>query len=74
MGWQHGLFLFVVSEVTIIFGIWSDVSTEKSLVWGPGLEKPELDLPVRYFFVHLVDLHGQKSALFPRKHACEELT
>jgi hypothetical protein len=36
------------------------IDGRKSLVWGPAIDSPELDLPVRYLFVQLVDEDGHK--------------
>ena len=37
----------------------SDVSLSSSLVWGPGLSAG-FQLPVRYFYLQLVDVAGRK--------------
>ncbi|KAI4889774.1 hypothetical protein NFI96_017911 [Prochilodus magdalenae] len=43
-----------------------DVSPEKCLVWGPGLES-QLVLPVRYFYIQAVSQSGQVISTSPGK-------
>lgn len=37
----------------------TSLSKEKTLIWGPGLQ-PNIVLPVRYFFIQVVDQSGKK--------------
>ena len=50
---------FVLATVAIVVD-GNVIDGRKSLVWGPAIELPELDLPVRYFFVQLVGSDGLK--------------
>ncbi|XP_076123234.1 protein O-glucosyltransferase 3 isoform X2 [Alosa pseudoharengus] len=46
----------------------TEVSPEKSIVWGPGLD-PRVVVPVRYFYIQAVDSTGQNFTTSPGKDA-----
>ncbi|XP_010898198.1 protein O-glucosyltransferase 3 [Esox lucius] len=60
--------IVVILRTCVIFPLCqaSEVSPEKCIVWGPGLD-PKVVLPVRYFFIQAVNSAGDNLTLSPGK-------
>lgn len=48
----------LISRRCFCFAEVQDIDLDKSRLWGPGIENPDLTLPVRYFYLQLVDKRG----------------
>ena len=48
--------------LTLLIGTVSStrIDPTRTLVWGPTIDIPDVDMPVRYLFVQLVDINGDK--------------
>ncbi|XP_034391678.1 protein O-glucosyltransferase 3 isoform X2 [Cyclopterus lumpus] len=58
--------VLVVISITGLVSAWEGISSERCLIWGPGL-KPDTVLPVRYFFIQAVSSNGENLTLSPGK-------
>jgi len=58
-----GYILFIILSSSILASSASEnkinVDLKKTLIWGPGLN-PKIVLPVRYFYLQVVDKNGSK--------------
>ncbi len=50
----------IMLTIIIIQLVSTTIDHERTLVFGPAIELPDIDMPVRYLFIQLIDYNGQK--------------